>query len=70
MITRRAIGAGLSLALAAAPAMADTLADIKQAGTINVGVFEDFPPFSSVGTDMSLHGYDVDVADALGRRSG
>ncbi len=51
-------------------AHADELADIKKAGTINIGVFEDFPPFSSVGTDMSLHGYDVDFAEALGKQLG
>jgi polar amino acid transport system substrate-binding protein len=51
-------------------AHADALAEIKEAGTINVGVFADFPPFSSASADMSLQGYDVDVAqfiaDSLG----
>ncbi len=71
-MTRRQLAAALALALAitAAPARADGLADIKKAGVINVGVFEDFPPFSSVGTDMSLHGYDIDVAAALGKALG
>eukprot|EP01035_Chromulina_nebulosa_P062522 gene62522-85502_t len=45
--------AGLGLAIQTASA--DALADIMKAGTINVGVFADFPPFSSVGTDMSLN---------------
>jgi polar amino acid transport system substrate-binding protein len=69
-MTKRLLGAALALALAAAPAMADSLADIKKAGTINVGVFEDFPPFSSVGTDMSLHGYDIEVAEAIAKALG
>ncbi len=43
-------------------ARADGLADIQKAGTLKVGVFEDFPPFSSVSSDMSLKGYDIDVA--------
>ena len=47
-------------------AHADSLADIQKAGVIKVGVFEDFPPFSSVGGDMSLKGYDIDVAQGLG----
>jgi polar amino acid transport system substrate-binding protein len=51
-------------------AHADALEDIKQAGAINVGVFADFPPFSSMSADMSLKGYDIDVAqfiaDSLG----
>ncbi|TJV23837.1 MAG: amino acid ABC transporter substrate-binding protein, partial [Mesorhizobium sp.] len=37
--------AGLSLATQAANA--DALDDITKAGAINVGIFSDFPPFSS-----------------------
>ncbi|MGH7087093.1 MAG: transporter substrate-binding domain-containing protein, partial [Acetobacteraceae bacterium] len=48
-----------------AAAHADALANIKQAGVLKVGVFEDFPPFASAGPDMRLHGYDIDVANAL-----
>jgi polar amino acid transport system substrate-binding protein len=57
--------AGLLLAALPAAARADELASIKQAGVLNVGVFEDFPPFASAGSDMSLHGYDIDVANAI-----
>ena len=46
-------------------AHADALADIQKAGVIKIGVFEDFPPFSSVSGDMSLQGYDIDVANLL-----
>jgi polar amino acid transport system substrate-binding protein len=46
-------------------AWADALGDIHKAGVLKVGIFEDFPPFASAGSDMSLHGYDVDVANAL-----
>lgn len=53
------------LALGGRAAHANSLADIKKAGVINVGVFEDFPPFASAGPDMRLHGYDIDVANAL-----
>lgn len=49
---------------------ADALEDIKSAGQINVGIFSDFPPFSSASSDLSVKGYDVDVgqfiADKLG----
>jgi polar amino acid transport system substrate-binding protein len=55
---------GVTLATAV-PASADALADIQKAGTLKVGVFADFPPFSSVGPDMKLKGYDIDVAEAL-----
>ncbi len=51
-------------------ARADALANIKQAGVLNVGVFEDFPPFASAGPDMTLHGYDIDVANALAKTLG
>jgi polar amino acid transport system substrate-binding protein len=47
-------------------ARADAIDTIAKAGTINVGVFADFPPFSSVGPDMALKGYDIDVAQILG----
>ena len=43
-------------------AQADGLDDIQKAGVLNVGVFADFPPFSSASADMSLKGYDIDVA--------
>ena len=46
-------------------AHADVLDDIKAAGVLKAGVFGDFPPFSSVSSDMSLKGYDIDVAQAL-----
>ncbi len=54
-----------AMGLVSASAQADALSDIKASGTLKVGVFEDFPPFSSAGSDMSLHGYDIDVANAL-----
>ncbi len=54
-----------ALALGSVAARADGLADIQKAGVLKVGVFEDFPPFSSVSTDMSLKGYDIDVANRL-----
>ncbi len=47
------------------PARADAIDDIAKAGVVKVGVFADFPPFSSVGPDMSLKGYDVDVAKVI-----
>ena len=48
-----------------ASANADAIEDIQAAGVINVGVFSDFPPFSSASSDMSLKGYDMDVAQAI-----
>jgi polar amino acid transport system substrate-binding protein len=69
--TLNAALAAASILLAATTfADADAVDDIKAAGQINVGIFSDFPPFSSASADMSIKGYDVDVAqqiaDALG----
>jgi polar amino acid transport system substrate-binding protein len=57
-----ALGATFGLA---AQASADAIDDITAAGQLNVGVFADFPPFSSASADMSLKGYDMDVAQAI-----
>ncbi|MGO6665590.1 transporter substrate-binding domain-containing protein [Rhizobium ruizarguesonis] len=54
----------------AGAAQADELADIKAAGEINIGIFSDFPPFSSASADMSIKGYDVDVAQKIADRLG
>ncbi len=43
LLAGTALGAALAFGTAA---RADALADITKAGVINVGVFEDFPPFS------------------------
>ena len=64
-ITLKSLAAASALLAFGALAQADGLADIQKAGIIKVGVFEDFPPFSSVGGDMSLKGYDIDVAQGL-----
>jgi polar amino acid transport system substrate-binding protein len=59
---------GLSLGLAAIgmrPAAADALESITKAGVIKIGIFEDFPPFASLGSDMKIQGYDVEMAEKL-----
>jgi polar amino acid transport system substrate-binding protein len=58
-----ALGMGL-LTSGVSAVRADELDDIVKARSLKVGIFEDFPPFSSAGTDK-LHGYDIDVANAL-----
>jgi polar amino acid transport system substrate-binding protein len=62
-----AIAAVATVGAMAGVAQADDLADIKAAGVINVGIFPDFPPFSSVSSDMSTIGYDVDVANDIAK---
>jgi polar amino acid transport system substrate-binding protein len=64
---------GVALAFhVAAPGigLADELDDITKAGVIKVGIFEDFPPFSSAGTDLKSQGYDIDVVNALAKALG
>lgn len=61
-------GAALAIALmtgAAGMANADALDDIAKAGTVRIGLFEDFPPFASLGSDMKIQGYDVEMAEKL-----
>ena len=66
---------GVALALAflvggAGIASADALDDVAKAGTIKIGIFEDFPPFASLGSDMKIQGYDVEMANALAKALG
>lgn len=54
-----------SLCLPFVQATADQLNDVLKAGTIKIGVPENFPPFGSVGKDFKHVGYDVDVASLV-----
>jgi polar amino acid transport system substrate-binding protein len=48
-------------------ARADVLADAAKNGVLRVAVPQDFPPFGSVGPDLKPRGYDIDVANLIGR---
>ena len=64
---------GCSLGLAASgmkPAAADALENITKAGVIKIGLFEDFPPFASLGSEMKIEGYDIDMAENLAAAAG
>jgi polar amino acid transport system substrate-binding protein len=63
-------GAAALLFASVSTASADALDDIKAAGQINVGIFSDFPPFSSASADLSIQGYDVDVANFIAKKLG
>ena len=63
-----AFAVGLSLGLATmnpGAVRADALDAVTKAGVIKIGIFEDFPPFASLGSDMKIEGYDVDMANKL-----
>ncbi|RDU95278.1 amino acid ABC transporter substrate-binding protein [Trinickia dinghuensis] len=51
-------------------AHADAIDTIAKSGVVRIGVFEDYPPFGSIGPDMSPHGYDIDVAGLIGKALG
>ncbi|WP_133645378.1 transporter substrate-binding domain-containing protein [Paraburkholderia flava] len=51
-------------------AHADALDTIAKSGVVRIGVFEDYPPFGSIGPDMKPQGYDIDVADLIGKGLG
>jgi len=64
----KSVSAALALAASfAAPAYADALDTIQKSGVVRIGVFMDYPPFGSIGPDMKPQGYDIEMADYLGR---
>ena len=74
LMTRRAAVAAiaaLAAVLVGAPQGARAeLADITSRGTLKVAVPQDFPPFGSVGLDMTPQGYDIDVAKLIAEKLG
>jgi polar amino acid transport system substrate-binding protein len=54
----------------AAPARADALDDIMKAKIIKVAVPQDFAPFGSAGPDLKPRGYDIDMANLIGKELG
>lgn len=67
---RRLIAAGFALfgaALSAGPAAAVTLAEIQGRGAVRIGVLTGAPPNGMIDENGNPSGYDVDVANVLGR---
>lgn len=46
---------------------ADVLANAEKSGLLRVAIPQDFPPFGTVGADLKPVGYDIDVANLIGR---
>jgi polar amino acid transport system substrate-binding protein len=65
-----ALISGAMLTLTAPTAWADALADIIKAKTIRIAVPQDFAPFGFAGPDLKPQGYDVDMANLIGRELG
>lgn len=54
----------------AGQASADALDDIMKNKLITIAVPQDFAPFGSVGPDLKPIGYDIDMANLIGRKLG
>jgi polar amino acid transport system substrate-binding protein len=66
-----ALAAVVGMAMApSSQARADALSDIGARGTVRIAVPQDFPPFGSVGADMTPQGYDIDIANLIGEKLG
>ncbi|WP_114815013.1 transporter substrate-binding domain-containing protein [Paraburkholderia kururiensis] len=64
----RAAGVGAAALITLVPAAhADAIDTIAKSGVVKIGVFEDYPPFGSIGPDMQPQGYDIDVANLIGK---
>ncbi len=64
------IAATVGLCASVPLAHADALDQIQKSGVVRIGVFEDYPPFGSIGPDMKPQGYDIDVANLIGKALG
>lgn len=49
-------------------AQANLLEEIQERGVIRIAVPQDFPPFGSIGTNMQPRGYDIDMAQYIGKQ--
>jgi polar amino acid transport system substrate-binding protein len=64
------LGITLTATAPAPAARADALDDIMKAKVIKIAVPQDFAPFGSAGPDLKPQGYDIDMANLIGRALG
>ena len=69
-IIRTIAAAAVALGLAAAPAAADQLADIKERGTLVVGVKNDYKPWGFLDPSGAIVGMEIDLARDVAERLG
>ena len=60
----------IPLLIAPLAGRADSLDDVMKAKVLKVAVPQDFPPFGSVTSDLKPVGYDIDVAELIGKKLG
>jgi polar amino acid transport system substrate-binding protein len=69
-VLRSILGAALALTLAAGPALADRLAEIQSKGVVRIGVPLDVPPFGTQDANRNPVGFDIELAEMVGRALG
>jgi polar amino acid transport system substrate-binding protein len=62
--------AAIALVFAGTPAKADRFEDILKNGTVRIGVPLDVPPFGSVNAQRQAEGFDIDLANMVGKAMG
>jgi len=62
--------AAVALVMGSAPAKADKFEDIIKAGVVRIGVPLDVPPFGSVNAQRQAEGFDIDLANMVGKALG
>src|SRR5215207_3927333 len=62
--------AALATAAVATQAHADALDSIMKSKVIKIAVPQDFAPFGSAGLDLKPQGYDIDMANLIGKALG
>jgi polar amino acid transport system substrate-binding protein len=62
--------AAAALVMVGAPAQADKFEDIMKAGVVRIGVPLDVPPFGSVNAQRQAEGFDIDLANMVGKALG
>jgi glutamate/aspartate transport system substrate-binding protein len=65
VITRHIVAATLACSLIAAPALADTLAKVKDTGSITMGIRESSYPLSYLDDKQQPIGYHIDVCNRI-----
>src|SRR5258705_10447 len=64
------LAAALATAAVATQAHADALASVMKSKVIKIAVPQDFAPFGSAGLDLKPQGYDIDMANLIGKELG
>src|SRR6059058_5942057 len=64
------LAAAIATAAVATQARADALDSIMKSKVIKIAVPQDFAPFGSAGLDLKPQGYDIDMANLIGKELG